>query len=288
VPLLDSWVRSQKWNGTGLVSFFGEAIHNVTVRHLLSMRSGIADFDNDASRDYQLQNAQKDIGPLAYLPFIPEPRFVCAPGSCGFYSSSNYEVLGMLLARYANASAWDAYDQRSAFPRDILAALPALRFAVHGTCGSYPNMVHGWVLDGGLKESQDVFGISCTNGWTCGNIVSNGATMSKFTHLVFETEKIISRSTLKLMTTMQPLDKGWMPGLPYGLGVMDMSKTARTAPGEFIGHGGLTYSFASFVGHVAESNASLAVVTNFETSPGLFYTVAKSIELIRSHLNPGN
>merc|ERR1712176_909550 len=34
VPLIDPWVRRQKWNGTSLVPFFGETIHNVTVRHL--------------------------------------------------------------------------------------------------------------------------------------------------------------------------------------------------------------------------------------------------------------
>jgi hypothetical protein len=114
--------------------------------------------------------------------------------------------------------------------------------------------------------------------------VSNGATMAALTRLIFETEQIISHASLILMTTMTPLDTGFLPGMPYGLGMMDNSRQAHTAPGEYIGHAGMTYSFSSFVGHVAELNASLAIVTNVEFSPTLIYAVSRSIQTIRSHV----
>ena len=44
LPLMDTFFR--RLNGTSLESFLGPLIKRVTVRQLLQMRSGIADFDN--------------------------------------------------------------------------------------------------------------------------------------------------------------------------------------------------------------------------------------------------
>merc|ERR1712232_920486 len=59
------------------------------------MRSGIPDFDNMQSRSYQFDHPDTDLGPVDEIGFLSLPvDFDCTPGTCGEYSSTNYELLG--------------------------------------------------------------------------------------------------------------------------------------------------------------------------------------------------
>ena len=59
----------QQVNRSSLVSLFGPSATQVTVRHLLSMRSGIYDFDDDDTRAFQNAHPQIDISPWDDLSF---------------------------------------------------------------------------------------------------------------------------------------------------------------------------------------------------------------------------
>jgi CubicO group peptidase (beta-lactamase class C family) len=59
-----------KLNGTSIVHALGSQIKDVTVRHLLQMRSGIPDFDSLASRGYQFDHPSEDLGPVKELSFL--------------------------------------------------------------------------------------------------------------------------------------------------------------------------------------------------------------------------
>merc|ERR1712232_320244 len=76
------------------------------------MRSGIPDFDNMQSRSYQFDHPDTDLGPVDEIGFLSSPvDFDCTPGTCGEYSSTNYELLGLILAQQAGATSWDQYTQ---------------------------------------------------------------------------------------------------------------------------------------------------------------------------------
>mmetsp|Transcript_27481 Transcript_27481/g.82172 ORF Transcript_27481/g.82172 Transcript_27481/m.82172 type:complete len:97 (-) Transcript_27481:633-923(-) len=62
------------------------------------MRSGVPDYDTVASRAWQLAHPTTDIDPLTILRQFVKPGFSCPPGTCGEYSSTNFVLLGMVLA----------------------------------------------------------------------------------------------------------------------------------------------------------------------------------------------
>ena len=86
------------------VDLFGPRAARVTVGHLIRMQSGIADFDVPKFDDPLLRNASAIHTPLEFIKVaaaLPSP-FVCDPGSCTSYSSTNYILLGFILLAVEN------------------------------------------------------------------------------------------------------------------------------------------------------------------------------------------
>ena len=54
-------------NGTTLTGLFGPRAAEITVRHLLSMTSGIGDYDDEDLFDWTIFTAAEDFSPLDYL-----------------------------------------------------------------------------------------------------------------------------------------------------------------------------------------------------------------------------
>jgi len=261
LPLFDNfWM---KLNGTSLLTILGPKLANVTVRHLLQMQSGIPDFDNVPSRQYQFDNPHEDLGPVQELGFLEAGRdFDCDPGTCGVYSSSNYEVLGLILAQNAGVDSWDEYTQAHDLPKDLLASMPRTKFALHGPCKNYTR-VHAY---SSLRHpSVDVYNVSCTGGWTCGNLISNAVDAALFVNaLLGRGERVVTAASQKEMLVTSPLTQGWSAGLRYGLGLMDLSGVVREIPGSLVGHGGDTYGFNAFTAYSLEHDFSLSLAVNDE------------------------
>jgi CubicO group peptidase (beta-lactamase class C family) len=162
----------KKWNGTTALKLFGDPlIHNVTIRHLLSMRSGIQEYNDTRLEDETVQHPKHDIGPFELLAQVNK-TLVFAPGTHGQYSSMNYVFIGLVLASVTNASKWTDFDQRSVFSVDLVANYSATHFPVIGPC-SQATRVHQYgrtgmkfgnhkILEPG--EKVDLFDSSCLNG----------------------------------------------------------------------------------------------------------------------------
>jgi CubicO group peptidase (beta-lactamase class C family) len=263
LPLFDTlWTRL---NGTSIVNALGPKIKEVTVRHLLGMRSGIPDFDNDRSRQYQLNHPYEDMGPVKSMSFIfpvKDEDWVCDPGTCGAYSSTNYELLGLLLAQQAGKHSWDAYSQDMGLPQ--FAEMNSTKFALHGPCRRY-SKVHAYSNE--QTPPIDMYDVSCTNGWTCGNLISNAADAAFFVRaLLGEGERVVKSSTQEEMLKTQQLDKVWSIGLPYGLGLMDLGVQAGMEPGRLVGHGGETYGFNAYTAYSKSWDFGISVVANSENT----------------------
>jgi D-alanyl-D-alanine carboxypeptidase len=260
LPLFDQlWT---KLNGSSIVHALGPQIKDVTVRQLLQMQSGIPDFDNDASRQYQFDHPVEDLGPVKEMSFVFGKNFSCTPGTCGQYSSSNYELLGLLLAQQAGKQSWDDYSQAEGLP--VFPEMTSTVFAVHGPCSQYTS-VHGY--SNAQSPPVDVFDVSCTNGWTCGNLISNAADAAFFVRaLLGKGERILTSRTQSEMFKFKPLTRDWSTGLPYGLGIMDIGYEDGMAPGEFVGHGGETYGFNAFTAYVKSHDFGISVVANSENT----------------------
>lgn len=71
----------------------------VTIRHLVSMHSGIPDFDVP-SYDNLILNSNTTQSPMDILRFAATQNWTCVPGTCTSYSSTNYVLLGFVLLRH--------------------------------------------------------------------------------------------------------------------------------------------------------------------------------------------
>jgi CubicO group peptidase (beta-lactamase class C family) len=257
----------QRTNGTTLLSLFGPTVLNVTVYHLLSMRSGMNDFDDASTRAFQLARPSYDITPFDIL-HICQKDFACYPGECGRYSSTGYVLLGFLLLNHAG-NAWDA-SQTPAYEASVVPSrgdFSATSWAIHGTLASYSSaehpVAHGYQPDSSewpWPFGGDVYNVSATAGWTCGNLIATTADCARFARALYGPDhSVVSPESVAAMTRLAPLGPGsWT----YGMGTMTLPGSTASSP--YYGHGGATYGFYSYVGYNVAHDFSVAVATNLE------------------------
>lgn len=232
--------------GDSLVSIFGEHIKEVTIRELLSMRGSIADYDE---RQYQKLHPSEDLGPSISAKLFGKSLSDLPVGTCGVYSSMSYVLVGLLLIGQRGVP-WDQYDQNVWKEH-----FPLVRFGIHGPCSQYTD------AGGHCKECEpvNVMDMSCTNGFTCGNMIGPPSEVARFVWGLFMGQ-LLKQETVRQMvnyTTLGPKGAttqgqscatGWNQGALYGLGVQAPADTVQTGnqpPENFPGHAGQTYGYTS-------------------------------------------
>merc|ERR1711957_431126 len=110
-PVLDAIKQ-----GTSMESLFGPNGTKVTVGQVLQMSSGIIDFDlPDFDKALLLPPASyRTHSPLETIEYVTQldpsscegdcETFMCEPGTCVAYSSTNYVLAGLVLVAHMNAS----------------------------------------------------------------------------------------------------------------------------------------------------------------------------------------
>jgi CubicO group peptidase (beta-lactamase class C family) len=255
---------------------FGDKLQNVTIRHLLSMRSGIPDYNDRKIEDYTFSHPTRDIDPYELIRTVNEKELLFKPGTGGSYSSIGYVLLGLVLAQSAHPAepSWLTYDQLSVLPAALRNKSTAF-FPLRGPCAQYADkgVVHqyapivSWkLLPPGLTvQFRDIFADSCLNGWTCGNMAARPLDLASFFwHLLHRgpenTAPILPPASLAAMQEFKPLTVGFAPGLEYGLGLMAMGWPKST---NFIGHAGADWgSGAPTAGYDTVHHFGLAVAMN--------------------------
>jgi CubicO group peptidase (beta-lactamase class C family) len=76
-------------------------IHQVTIRDLLQMTGGLTEYDDSFVRTYQNTHRDEDLTPFWILN-TTNRSFVYPPGKGGRYSSTNFVILGLVLANLHN------------------------------------------------------------------------------------------------------------------------------------------------------------------------------------------
>ena len=139
-------------NGTKLETLLGEGIRKVTIAELLHMTSGIGDYDGTKYTVDQFANFAHDFSPIEILRgYVPPLSPYVKPGTSQHYCSTNYILLGMVLAAQAWAeggpASWQAYDQKaSVLPASLKHnLLLGSTFVDAGRCSAY-TPVHGFLL----------------------------------------------------------------------------------------------------------------------------------------------
>ena len=145
-PLVDPLIAAapRMAAGDSLAELFGEAHAGITIRQLLQMRTGIADFEHeglaeDGRTSYEVWWAGDQHGvwsPIEQLSWASlhhnnPPHF--PPGTSGAYTSTNYTLLGLVLQAVYDLPRWQDVENL------LIGTLPeesraTTRFPSVGTC----------------------------------------------------------------------------------------------------------------------------------------------------------
>eukprot|EP00591_Stephanopyxis_turris_P005079 CAMPEP_0195516336 /NCGR_PEP_ID=MMETSP0794_2-20130614/7095_1 /TAXON_ID=515487 /ORGANISM="Stephanopyxis turris, Strain CCMP 815" /LENGTH=426 /DNA_ID=CAMNT_0040644911 /DNA_START=114 /DNA_END=1391 /DNA_ORIENTATION=+ len=254
---------------------WGPEVADVTIRHLATMSSGIPDFDTakpwppppvDPLRATIYNNSAHDYLPpeLFSLPWVATGKLEFKPGTKAFaYSSTNFMLLGLILAQQAGAASWMSYDQSSFMTPSVRHALPTVDYVkcgapadvtrLHGYDRTTYNGKNATIPGTDVVSVHGVFG-----GWTASDFTATVADAAAFAYAVYGPNSDL------LTPAMQQV---MIPGdTMYGFATFNLTGETGYAPpmGTAYGHIGATYGFDSMLSYHPEIGATIAIASNLE------------------------
>eukprot|EP00035_Acanthoeca_spectabilis_P034264 m.28043 g.28043 ORF g.28043 m.28043 type:complete len:482 (-) comp6497_c0_seq1:1595-3040(-) len=289
-PILDRYFSAQGMNIT-LTGLYGELAAKITIRQLATMMAGVNDFDTakpnetdiskstDPFRATVYKNPTKDWSPydLMTLPWVANGTLEFPPGSDKDYSSTNFILLGLVIAATKNV-AWDDLDQASFRPPAAIAAglLKNTQFAAKGAPSQYSklnafdrtsyNGHNSSQLPGtSVSEVHGVFG-----GWTASDIVGPVQDIADLGYAIYGPRSETSLITPENISMMVDPRQSFYGFATFLLSEFTGRPTDPTPPsvdeGTCWGHLGATYGWNSVVLFTPGNNLSISVATNIETN----------------------
>lgn len=228
----------------------------VTLRHLLSMRSGIPDytqaygFTRGVEEDLLRRRTRRwSAAELLSIAASAKPEF--APGARFGYSNTNYILLGEVI-RAATGRTWnELLEERVVEPLRLERTLLP-------TDGDEPVVAAGHTdLDGDANRdglAGRPYASVVTAAGPAGGLVSTAADLTAFARGVFG-GSLLSPETLAAMTRVERI--GYER--EYGLGVFVHQPDLRS---RVIGHTGAGIGYSSVVWYAPEHDLAIAVLVN--------------------------
>jgi len=210
----------------------------VTVRQLLSHRSGLSDYVDD--RDLV---SGPDLDPLTLTRRALSRAPLAAPGERYAYASTNYLVLGLLVERVTGESLENQLITRIFRPlglRDTTFAPGVADLDVHG----YGRHVHDGIVSG---EPSDTAGGSAAWAWSAGAVVSTADDLATFMTALVRA-RVVAPAQLDTM----------VPAEGYGLGVAAFP----TRCGSAVGHTGNVDGYVSAAWVRPDGDRAVVVMAN--------------------------
>ena len=260
---------------------WGEEVGNVTVYHLATMNSGIPDFDTakpyprpptDPLRATIYKHPRKNYTPpdLLRVPWVHTGKLDFTPGqaSYGFaYSSTNFILLGLVLARLDGASDWENFDQKTFMPPEIKTRLKSVNYVKTGAPSSVSRLA-GYDRTSYNGQSPDAFpGIDVRKthgvfgGWTASDFTSTASDAAMLAYEVYGPKQRIINSTFQ--NIMVPRCERFCI---YGFATFNLTmEVGQTGPeGEAYGHLGATYGYQTLLSYHPALDISIAIGSNIE------------------------
>ena len=270
---------NRMWNTT-LEALFGPTARNVTVAHVIRMKSGLGDIEGVKGWERSVLFGGVD-DPIDDLRAVA--RTMCSTGSCVWhfapgteteYCSTNFLLAGLLLLAHAPVGQqhWQSFDQRSSLTENFSTEYPHCFFPTFGPLQDegLSSVGNCYIFGRAQIATQDasIMGM----GW--GGTVASAWDVARFYFDLLAPmggTGIVSSESLAYMQTWEMLSYGWDTGTKrYGAGLETnnptMKKMWRAPPLDHIatgiGHHGQTYSFECLAGFYPKLNASITVATN--------------------------
>ncbi len=273
------------FNYTSCADLWGPMSAMVTIRHLATMNSGIPDFDTakpyppppqDPLRQTIYGQPAHDFTPpeLLSVSWVATGKLDFIPGHSlrGFaYSSTNFILLGLVLAHFGGADSWDTFDQTSFLPAEVKSALSSVEYVRKGAPsdvsrlsgydrtsynGADPKAMPG--VD--VADVHGVFG-----GWSASDYTSTAADAARLAYEVYgPQERIIDETHQDIMIPTCPASSHHY--CIYGFATFNLTgQTGHDAPmGTAYGHIGATYGYDSMLSYHPELDVSIAIASNME------------------------
>lgn len=220
--------------------------NRITIRHLLSHRSGLADYVQDGDGngnglpdflELLIADQQKFWTPQETIEYTKQnlaPLFM--PGEGFHYSDTNYQLLGLLLQQVSSKTLHSLYRERQFTPLGM--NYTYLEF-YDNPIPSVPGHGLSQVYFGDLDYTHWT---SASADWAGGGLVSTAEDLNRFLR-AFVNDQIFQSSQSKV-EMMNWLTTG-ETGIYYGLGILRFNLAELGFPdfGELYGHEGFPQSF---------------------------------------------
>ena len=237
---------------------------NITIRNLLNHTSGIADFVNDPLVVRQLNllgwriaqrgvNLGADHSQESILRLLTRQPLKFEPGTRASYSSSGYELLGMIIGKVTG-------QRYEVFLRErIFAPLGMNDTYVYGEAPRGRKVARGyWWRNGGSQRARSAQPTIDQRGYACGGIVTTAIDLAKW-DAALVSGKLISQDALKQMFSAAKLNDG--SEVPFGLGF----GLGHVGPRRWISHLGRWGDFggyASYYQHFIDDRVTINMLVN--------------------------
>ncbi|MFD3740417.1 serine hydrolase domain-containing protein [Streptomyces sp. NPDC058629] len=227
----------------------------ITVRHLLTHRSGLADytnamFDQTVPGFEAVRNRVFSYQELVDLS-LAEPR-TTEPGAAYKYSNANFVVVGMLIEKLTGRPVADAYQRRIIKPLELRKTA-----YVHPDTRMKGTHVRGY-LHPDEAGAPLVDSTEQTVSWaqSAGAVISSPADLNTFTGALMR-GRLLSAATLAEMTTVTPTDT--TNTRFYGLGLRRYDLSCGT---QVYGHTGTVQGFYTYAFSTRDGRRSLSALAN--------------------------
>ena len=215
-------------NYSSLQELFGSHIANVTVRDLAEMHSGVPDFDTaaggrggrpftDPFRATLYATPSHSWGPLEILSLPWVYTGYITAGQPG-YSSTNFMLLGLILARYHQSPSWELYNQLQPLPDRLQQLLQGVRFGVSKTphaLGAVDGFDRTTYNGHDSNHSTDVDRVKGVfAGWTASDLVANVEEAAQMTYSIYGESEIpvLSNRSKQVMIPQSQYDHSRLDG----------------------------------------------------------------------------
>ncbi len=246
----------------------------ITIRQLLSMRSGIPDYlRNPALMLEAVTSPEKIWDPKEILDFVADDELDFPPGMGGEYTNSNYLLLGLVIEEVTGNTADKELEDRIIKPLglndtflDMLGdTIPKLAhgymdMSLVGVLFGVPTSIIDFlpvdsIVEGTIVDTTYIFNPSQT--WMAGALVSTTRDMAVFVHALL-TGDLISPTMLE--EAKKALDITLLGAqVPYGLGL----QANETQFGTMYGHGGLNFGYQAATYYAPDSQITVSHMHNF-------------------------
>jgi len=231
-----------------------ESWQNITVRHLLTHTSGMADYPPDF--DFRREFTEEE-----YLGIIKSVPLAYQPGTKWDYSNLDYVILGILIGKITGKFHGDFLAERVFKPLNMTTARVISESAI------VPNRAAGYRLVKGELKNQEWVSQS-TNTTADGSLYLTVLDLAKWDAALY-TNKPLKQSSLAQMWAPVRLDDGTRKG--YGFGW----HTEGVHNHRVVFHGGAWQGFKSFIVRFPDEKLTIIFMANswetrdFEFARGL-------------------